>query len=81
MKLTIASLVALAAMNLAALAGDLTPVTVSNGHGQSIVLYRSSPPTVALFTGNGATSTQAKSLKAVSKDNGHGQATILYRAE
>lgn len=80
MKLILATLGATAVLNLAVFAGDLVPVQVPNGHGQIAVLYRSSEPTVALFTGN-STAQAGKKLKAVSKDNGHGQTTTLYRAE
>lgn len=72
---------AVAVMNIAAFAGDLTPVQIPNGHGQVTVLYRSSEPTIALYTGRGVGASSASSgeLRTVSKDNGHGQSVIMNR--
>lgn len=78
-KILLATIVAGAVMNIAAIAGDLTLVSVPNGHGQVSYLYRSSAPTIAVFTGSGVGASSGGTLKAVSKDNGHGQSTILYR--
>jgi hypothetical protein len=82
MKLLVTILGATALMNLAAFADNLTPVQVANGHGQIVVLYRTSAPSIAVSAGNsGIGSASATTLKAASKDNGHGQAVTLYRAE
>lgn len=79
-KIILTAIGVAAFLNIAAFAGDLVPVQIPNGHGQIAVLYRSSEPTIAVFTGRGAGAAASGSeLKAVSKDNGHGQAVVLYR--
>lgn len=81
-KILLTAAGAVAVMNLAAFAGDLTPVQISNGHGQSITLYRNSEPTIAVFTGRSVSSCAASSrgeLQAVSRDNGHGQSIVMNR--
>ena len=81
-KMILAAIAATAAINLAALAGDLTPVLVANGHGQATLLYRSTEPSIALFVEGRAVASNpsAAALTTVSRDNGHGQSTIVYRA-
>lgn len=83
MKLILTAISAAALLNVAAFAGDLVPVQIANAHGQSVTLYRSSEPTVALYSGGrGAGSGASVSdPKTVSVPNGHGQVTILNRAE
>lgn len=81
-KILLTTIGAAAVMNIAAFAGDLTVVLVPNGHGQVTPLYRSSEPTLAVFTGRGvgqAGTSSRGEMQTVSKDNGHGQSIILYR--
>ena len=82
-KMILTGIGAAAVLNIAAMAGDLVPVQISNGHGQIVVLYRATDTSVALYTGGRGVGTSAAKgeLKATSKDNGHGQAVTLYRAE
>jgi hypothetical protein len=66
--------------NVAAFADGQMLVQIPNGHGQSTALYRSTEPTVALFTGRGVgTASSTGQLKTESKDNGHGQAITMNR--
>jgi len=81
-KLILAAIAATAAMNFAALAGDLAPVLLANGHGQATLLYRSTEPSIALFVKGQAVASSPSDtvLTATTRDNGHGQSTIAYRA-
>jgi len=78
-KILLTIIGAAALMNIAALADDLTAVQIPNGHGQVTVLYRSSEPTIALFTGRGAGTSSSGEFQTVSRENGHGQSVIMRR--
>lgn len=70
-----------AVLGAAAFADELKVELVPNGHGQLTQMYRSSEPTIALFTGErGAGQTAVPtSPELVSRDNGHGQSIPMYR--
>lgn len=83
LKITAAIFAAVAAANIAVFAGDVEPVQVPNAHGQIVVLYRSSVPSIALFGGGHAAGKAAAAKRGaarpVSQSNAHGQTTTLYR--